>query len=151
MDKRERGTFTKILAIMGTVLVWVPILAPVLFSALMLIRAGIFRMDYLMPAELFPVAFAGGILLLWAAMRARAHQKLVGWSLAAAVACLVAGQGLAVVTGLASGETAPTGWQWALVIASLVIYTLALVAMGIGGILLLRRLFKKNGGIEQAG
>ena len=145
MGERGRAAFTKTLAIAGTLLVWVPILAPVLFSALTLIRAGIFRMDYLMPAELFPVALAGGILLVWAAIRARAYQKLVGWSLAAAVVCLVGGQGLAVVTGLASGDTAPTGWQWALVIASLVIYTLALAAMGIGGILLLRRLFKKSG------
>ena len=146
MVKEKRGIFTKILAVAGTILVWVPLLAPVFLSVMFLIRSGMFRMDYLMPAELFPVALAGGILLVWAAIRARAYQKLVGWSLAAAVVCLVGGQGLAVVTGLASGDTAPTGWQWALVIASLVIYTLALAAMGIGGILLLRRLFKKSGG-----
>jgi hypothetical protein len=50
---------------------------------------------------------------------------------------LAGGQALAVVTGLASGETEPGGWQWVLVLASLAIYSLALVAVGLGGILLL--------------
>jgi hypothetical protein len=49
---------------------------------------------------------------------------------------------LAVVTGLASGETEPAGWPWALVLASLAGYALALVAMGVGGALLLRDLFR---------
>jgi hypothetical protein len=49
---------------------------------------------------------------------------------------------LAVVTGLASGEAEAAGWPWALVLASLAGYTLALVAMGVGGALLLRDLFR---------
>ena len=50
-----------------------------------------------------------------------------------------------MVTGLASGETEPGGWQWVLVLASLAIYSLALAAVGVGGILLLRDLFKGQG------
>ena len=49
---------------------------------------------------------------------------------------------LAVVTGLASGETEPAGWWWALVLASIVVYALVLIAIGIGGLLLLRDLFR---------
>jgi hypothetical protein len=49
---------------------------------------------------------------------------------------------LAVVTGLASGEAEPAGWPWVLVLASLAGYALALVAMGVGGALLLRDLFR---------
>jgi hypothetical protein len=49
---------------------------------------------------------------------------------------------LAVVTGLASGETEPAGWWWALVLASLIVYSLALVVIGVGGLLLLRDLWK---------
>ena len=52
------------------------------------------------------------------------------------------GQVLASVTRLASGETEPVGWPWALVLASLAIYSLALVVMGVGGLLLLRDLFR---------
>jgi hypothetical protein len=138
----KKNIFTKTLAIFGTVLVWIPILAPVLFSAAFLIQARMFRLDYLMPAELFPVALVGGCLLLWAALRARARRVLIGGSLGSAVILLVGGQALAVVTGLASGRTEPTGWPWALVIASLALFVLALVILGVGGVLLVRDLFK---------
>jgi len=83
-------------------------------------------------------------LLLWAALLAHSHRGLIGWSLAIAIGLLVGGQALAVVTGLASGETEPTGWSWALVLASLVAYILSLIAMGVGGLLLLRDLFKTS-------
>jgi hypothetical protein len=142
----KKNVLTKILAIAGTVLVWFPILAPALLSAIVITTNHLFRFDYLMPAELFPFALVGGGLLLWAALRARSHRKLIGWGLGIAVGLLVGGQVMAVVTGLASGETEPIGWWWILVLASLVIYSLALVATGVGGILLLRDLFKKNGG-----
>jgi len=138
----KKGILTKALAIVGTVLVWIPILAPILFAAAFLIQARMFRFDYLMPAELFPVALVGGCLLLWAALRARARRRLIGWSLAGAVILPVAGQALASVTGLASGRTEPAGWPWALVLASLALYVLALVVLGTGGVLLLRDLFK---------
>ncbi len=55
---------------------------------------------------------------------------------------LVGGQALAVVTGLASGATEPVGLPWALVLGSLVLYCLAVLAMAVGGYLLLRNLFK---------
>ena len=74
--KEKRGIFTKILAVAGTVLVWIPLLAPVFFSVMFLIRTGMFRMDYLMPAELFLFALVGGVLLIWAALRARARWRL---------------------------------------------------------------------------
>jgi hypothetical protein len=57
---------------------------------------------------------------------------------------LLGGQELAEVTGLASGETEPAGWWWALVLASIVVYSLALVVIGVGGVLLLRDLFKPS-------
>jgi hypothetical protein len=138
----KKNILTKGLAIAGTVLVWIPILAPVFFSAPQFIRARMFRFDYLMPAELFPAALAGGCLLLWAALRARSRRGLIGGSLAGAVVLPVAGQALAAVTGLASGRTEPTGWPWALVLASLALYVLATVVLGIGGVLLLRDLSK---------
>ncbi|HEU0296538.1 MAG TPA: hypothetical protein VFR47_27625 [Anaerolineales bacterium] len=138
----KQGTLTKILAIAGTVLVWLPILAPIFFSAILFIQEQIFRFDYLMPAELFPAILLGGGLLIWAALRAHSHGKLIGWSLGIAAALLVGAQVLAEVTGLASGQTEPTGWLWALVIGALVAFVLAILGVAVGGILLLRDLFR---------
>jgi len=136
MDRR--GVLTRLLAIVGTVLVWIPILFAVLTSIVGTISSRVFRFDYLMPAELSPIAFVGALLLLWAALRARSHQQLIGWGLGGAVVFLGGGQLYAVASGLASGATEPTGWPWALVIASIALYSLALIEMGIAGILLVR-------------
>lgn len=106
----KMGVLTKILAIAGTALVWFPILAPVLLSLALLVKERVFRVDYLMPAELFLAALVGGGLLIWAALRARSPWRLIGWGLGIAVGLLVGGQALAVLTGLASGETEPVGW-----------------------------------------
>jgi len=140
----KRGALTKILAVVGTVLVWLPILAPVLFSVVRFVQAGRFLLDFLMPAELFLVVLVGGALLIWAAVRAHSRRALIGWGLGMAVILLVAGQVFAVVTGLASGETEPAGWPFALVVASLAGYSLAIIAIGVGGALLLRELFKRQ-------
>jgi len=142
---KKKNVFTKILAIAGTVLVWFPILAPILLSVIFIITQGVFWFDYLMPAELFMFALVGGGLLIWAALRSHSRLRLISFGLGIAAGMLVIGQALAVVTGLASGETEPAGLRWILVLASLVIFLLALVATGVGGILLLRDLFKKNG------
>jgi hypothetical protein len=139
---KKKDVFTKILAIGGTALVWLPILAPFLFSAASIIRGRIFHFDYLMPAELFPAAFVGGGLLIWAAVRAGARRRLISWGLGVAVGTLVGGQVLAAVSGLASGEIGPDGVWWVIVLASLAVYSLALVAISVGGVLLLRDLFK---------
>ena len=139
---KKQSTLTIVLAIAGTALVWLPILAPILFSLGRGMERGWFNFDYLMPAELFPVALVGGGLLLWAAWRAHSRRALIAGGLGAAVGLLVGGQALAVVTGLASGAIEPTGWQWALVLASLGLYALALVVVGVGGLRLLRDLFR---------
>ena len=140
---RRKDALTKVLTIVGTVLVWFPILATVVFSVAGSMRGRVFRFDYLMPAELFPAALIGGGLLVWAALRARSRRELIGWSLAAVVVLLAGGQVFAVATGLASGDTEPIGWRRALVDSSLGLYALALVVMGVGGVLLARDLFKK--------
>ena len=140
----KKNVLTKILAVAGTVFIWLPILAPVLFSVFHSIMLRRFRFDYLMPAELFPIALIGGGFLLWAALRRHSQQKLIGWGLASAIVLLGGSQGLAVVTGLATGETAPAGWWWALTLAALIAYDLVLVLIGIGGVLLLRDLFKNS-------
>ena len=139
MKKRQR--LTLLLAITGTALVWLPILAPLFFALGSLTRARRFHFDYLMPAELFPLVLAGGLALIWAAIRARTQRKLIGWSFGFALGMPFVGQLLAMATGLASGETEPSGWPWALVLASLGLYALAVAVMGVGGLLLVKDLF----------
>jgi len=140
----KKNVLTRILAIIGTVLVWLPLLAPVLLSAAALIRTRTFRFDYLMHAELFPAVLVGGPLLFWSALRARSRRRFIGWGLAIAVGLLAGGQVLAAVTGLASGETEPTGWWWGLVLVSIVAYSLSLAAAGVGGLLLLHDLLRPH-------
>ena len=141
MEKKD--SLTKVLAILGTVLVWLPLLAPLFFS-LRFIGSGHFNFDYLLPAEFFPVALAGGIQLAWAALRAHSRRRPILWGLGVAVVLLFVGQGVAVATGLASGATEPTFTALAPVIASIAAYAIGLVVAGIGGILLIRDLYKPS-------
>ena len=140
----NKGVLTKVLAIAGTVLAWIPILFTILTSIIGTISYRAFRLDYLMPAELFPAALIGGLLLIWASHRARSQRKLIGWGFGAAAVFLISGQIIAVISGLASGSIEPTGWVWELVVASIVLYSLALIEICIAGILLVRKLFLMN-------
>ncbi|MEW6182515.1 MAG: hypothetical protein AB1500_04965 [Bacillota bacterium] len=132
------NTFARILALLGTAAVWLPVAAMLATSVPGSLRTGTFRIDYLMPAELFPLALVGGVLLILAAVIARSHKRLIGWGFGLAVGALVAGQALAVATGLASGETEPVGFPWALVVGSLALYTVGLVVLGCAGVMLTR-------------
>lgn len=142
---QKKSVFSLILAASGALLVWLTILSPLLFGlANVIFNKGIFRLDSLMPAEFFPIALLGGILLVWAAVLAHKNRGWVGWGLAVAVLSLVGGQALAVVSGLASGKTDPASFWGAVVIATLIIYILALLVMGIGSLRLMGDLFKDS-------
>lgn len=141
---KDDRRLSKGLSIVGTVLVWLPIAFTLLTALVGSLASRHLRFDYLMPAELFPVALVGGLLLLWAAWRARSRHKPVALGLGAMVLLLVGGQALAVVTGLASGATQPGGWAWALVLSSLALYSLALVWVGVTGVMLIRELYGRG-------
>ena len=121
---------------------WFPIFAALTTSVVGTIAHRVFRFDYLMPAELFPVAFVAGRPLMWAALRARSRRGLIGWGLGVAVGLLLGGWALDAVTGVTSGEIEPAVWFQASVVASIVIYSLALVEVGVAGVLLVRALFQ---------
>jgi hypothetical protein len=141
---QKRDALTKGLALAGTVLIWIPLALPFLFAFARYARARMFQVDYLMPAELFPIVAIGACLLLWAALRARSRHKLIGWGMGIAMAALIGSQALAIVTGLASGETEPVGVRWTLVVGLYALYPLALVLIGVGGVFLLRDLFGRR-------
>ena len=140
----HKNILTKVLAITGTVLVWFPILAPILLSAIPLIVEHSLLFDYLMPMELFLFALAGSALLLWATLRAHSRVKFIVWGIGIAIFMFLELQWFAEVTGMASGETEPVGWMWGIVIASLVAHAVGIILVGTGGALLLRDLFKRR-------
>lgn len=132
------------LAITGTVLVGLPLVAPIVFGVIFLIMNGRFLLDYLMPAELFLMVMAGGLLLFWAAWRFRSKVKQIGWGLAAAAGSLALTQGFAEITGLAHGDNPAEGWRLALVMSFLVLYILMVVWIFVSGIYLLSGLFGRT-------
>jgi len=141
---KNNNRLTRGLAITGTVLVWLPVLAPFVFGIGALLRDGIFRFDYLMPAEVFPVALLGCALLLWASLRAHARRGLIGWGFGGALVLLFGAQFLAEATGMASGALEPPAWLMAIVMGGIIGYALALVVVGVGGSLLSRDLFRQG-------
>ena len=140
----KRDFLTKLLAWIGTLVVWLVLLTPVFFSALRYIQSNRFRFDWLMPAEFAPAALIGGLLLFWAALRAKSQSRPIAWGLLIAIVMLVAGQAYAVYSGLASGETEATGLPWMIVLASLALYVLGLIRVGIAGLKLLGVVSKKR-------
>lgn len=134
---------TKVIALIGTVLIWIPILFTLITAVVGSIASGTLRIDYLMPAELFPLALSGALLLLWASVRSKKYKKPIGWSLAIMAGSLVASQGAAVLTGLASGKTEAAGWPLVLVVSLLILYIAAVITQCIFGALLLRELKQK--------
>ena len=140
----HKNIFTKSLALLGLVLVWFPILVPLVVGIMRLIQGSKFLFDIFLPLEIFPVPLLGGLLLLIASLLTRMHSKLIGWGLGLSVVLPAIGSILAAVTGLASGETDINTWQGALVIAFFILFWVALLALGIGGVLLTRDVLKEN-------
>ncbi len=134
---KNTGTFTKILAVTGTVLAWMPVLAPTILAIGSLIRRGRFLFDFLMPAEVFPVVLAAWALLLWAALRSGRRTRLLAGCIILAVVTLVGSQAFAQVTGLADGRIGMESWQFFATMSVFFIYDLSVLATGVTGILLL--------------
>jgi len=134
----KKNKYIKYLAFVGTLLIWIPILAPVLLTLILLLKDGIFRFDFLMPAELFPLAFIGGIILVWWSRKISSFQKRIAWSFGTAIAALVGSQAIAVVTGISSGEREASGLFFVLIILVYIIYLISHVMLGVYSIKFLR-------------
>lgn len=130
----------------AAILIWLPLLAPVMFSLIALISRGVFHIDYLMPAELSLLEAIGGIMLLWVAFTENYQKKLVGWSVAIAVVSLVGGQAFAEISGVATG--AVKDWQLQLTMGAIAVYTLSIIALGIGAVRLFKKVFYSTSSIN---
>ncbi|HBT39438.1 MAG: hypothetical protein XD58_1429 [Thermotoga sp. 50_1627] len=134
------GNFNKFLTVLGLILVWVPVIAPIFFSVVALIQMGRFLFDFLMLAELSLLFLLGAILLLFVSIRTKNYVKQIGFGLLAAVTLLFGGQAVAVITDLASGAVEPKGWTFVLVTTMVILYDFAVVEIGVTGFYLLRKL-----------
>ena len=137
-----RRTITaRVLAVAGTVLVGIPLAAPIFLAAIFFVRSGGFHLDFLMPGELFVVVLGGGVVLFASSLVSRQRRNLTGWLVLAVGVLFVVSMILAISTGLASGETPAEGWPLASVLGSYGLYLVAVVALFVEGVGLCRRLF----------
>lgn len=141
---QKRKWFSRFLGITGTISVLLPIIIAVLLSVIHFISKHEFILDYLIPAELGFVVLFGASLLLWVVFRVRLLVKRVIWTISIALICLFGSQGLAVITGLASGEIEPSGWQFLIVTGLLVVYDICVIVLGFFGILLIIKIYKNQ-------
>jgi len=131
----KKDMLAKILSIIGTVLVWIPILAPVIFGIASLATEGTFHFDYLMPAEFGMLVFAGGALLLLGALRAGT------WLVIIAPGIVIAAGSISILNTF--GDVEPGSMRWKIAMGLLITYLLATVVTGVGGVLLAMDQFKK--------
>ena len=143
MNPKRKQTLSRIFALVGTLLLWAPILFMLVTAIVGSIVGKALLFDYLMLAELFPIVALGLVLLVLTSLLCKTFRKWFGWGSVAALAALTAGQIFASVSGLASGALAENGAAFAVVIVSIVFYNIIVVALAILGILLIRRLFQK--------
>ena len=139
----KQMALTKRLAIIGCFFLWLPLVAPVIFSLRYFYSSGKFMLDFLMPFEIFPLVLLGSGLLIWAAIRSKLRIRHICWAFGAAVILMVLGLVIAQVSGLASSRIEPDGTWDTTVTGLLIASDIALVVTAVGGTLLVRDLIKK--------
>lgn len=142
---KEHGVLTRALAVLGTVLVVLPLIAPLALGLLVMGRPGGFRLDYLMPFEVYPVTVVGMILLVWASVRARSRKGAMAIAIAVMLGGLVLMGIAAQVTGIASSPEQLEAWRYALTAGLGAVSLLGQVALIAQGSLLARDLFRAQG------
>ncbi|MFN3691307.1 MAG: hypothetical protein ACK4R7_00305 [Fervidobacterium sp.] len=135
-------SFFKILSIIGLILVWTPIIFPIIISIIGLVKTGKFLFDFLFPAEMFIIVLVGSASLLLVAWKIKYNVKSIGFGLITAVVLLFGSQILATITGLASGEMEPKDGIFALVVGGIVLYDLIVIEIGVAGLYLVNKLIK---------
>ncbi len=137
----KRDALAKTLAIIGVVLVALPILAPLVFGLLSVARTGGFRFDYLMPFEVYPLTLVGLVLILVAALRSRLRRRPVGISIGMMLGGVLLGAVAAQLTGIANSEETLETWRYAVTIGFGAISIIGQVMLIVVGVMLIRDLF----------
>jgi len=135
----KNNLLTKLLVLAGVILTGIPVAAPLIFAIISLANGNGFRLDYMMPAELFIMVLIGAALLIWASIRAKQLLKSIAWVLGISVFFLVACQLLAQVSGLADGSIESSGPYFITVVSMLILFDLGVIGLTVlGGMLTLR-------------
>ncbi len=134
MEKKK--TFSLILAITGTTLVWLPVIFMVITGIVGSISAHQLLVDYMLPAELGFMVIVGAATLLWAAIRERSYIKPIAITAGLALLMIVGCSGVAAISGLASGRVTEAQAPLALTVsmALLIGYDLMVVLLGLFGL-----------------
>ena len=135
---KKKNIVPKILVIAGTILTWVPILFPILIF----ITEGQHILDYLMPVEMFFVSLTGGVMLIISAIMVRLRVKIIAWGLGLAILLRIGIEVLGYFRNLYSNESTIKVWN-DFIMTVVALYSIPVIVMGIGGILLWIGLFKR--------
>lgn len=129
---------------LGIVLVFFPLIAPIVLSLIYLAQEGQFMLDYLMPAEIYPFALFGTLLLIVIAAKTKIKFRELLWTFILGILMLVGLQVFALVTGVANGDTPFEGFYANMLLSMLVLFILCQIALGVFGIILFRILRNRN-------
>lgn len=124
-------------AVIGTILVWLPILIMLITSIIGSISAQMFLMDYLLPAEFFFVELIGWVLLVAASLMTQVMKIPVLITAILTPAALIIAMLVASLSGLMSGAIEAEGFIWMLILGMIVAYDVLVAVMGILGIKLI--------------
>jgi hypothetical protein len=142
---KKQNPLARVLAIIGTVLVALPLVFPLATSLPSIGSPGGYRVDYLMPFELYPITLIGTALILWASLRAHMRRaavaRAIGAMLGFFILCAIAAQ----VTGIANSVEQLEKWRYMLTAGLGVASLLGQVALIVVGVLLVRDLFATRG------
>lgn len=131
----------KLLAFAGVILTGIPVIAPLIFGIISSVNGNGFRLDYMMPAELFIVVLFGAALLIWASIRAKQLIKPIVWMLGVSAFFLIACQLVAQISGLADGRIESSGPYFVVVLSMLILFDLGVIGLTVLGGMLISRIF----------
>lgn len=139
---RNKILISKIISIIGTILIWIPIIAPIFFTLILLFIRKIFAFDFLMPMELLFLVIIGAIFLIATSIIMKYNWKTIGISFCIIISMFIIIQLIANLIGIVSGRTEITTIMYVIMITFVVIYIISLIILGISSILLVKKLFK---------
>lgn len=141
---KKNSIFAKLFALIGTLLTAGSIVFMIATGIVGSIMRKQLLMDYLIPAELFPAVFSGVLLLLIVALITRTCVKSIAWGFGIAVVAFVATMLYTMFSGLAAGDIEPEGMAFVFALIGIIAYDLAVVELGIAGIVLCSKLLSKK-------
>lgn len=137
---KEHDVLARTLALIGTVLLALPLIAPFALGLLVMGRPGGFRFDFLMPFEVYPVTIVGAALVVWASLRSHMRRGAVAAAIAAMLGGVVLAGVSAQATGIAQSAEQLEAWKYVLTSALAAVSILGQVALIVESWLLSRDL-----------